>query len=80
MQSLMIDWQSADATKSPLTKHTSKGGLENMILNNPGNFDIFKLFYHTQAVERSIKLVTEASFSVCGKEARDGAMTLLFKV
>ena len=31
-----------------------------------------KLPCHTQAVERCIKLVTEASIAVCGAAARDG--------
>lgn len=34
--------------------------------------DIVKLPCHTQAVERHIKLVTEASSHVCGETARDG--------
>jgi len=27
---------------------------------------------HTQSVERSVKLVTDASIAVCGESARDG--------
>ncbi|KAJ8896749.1 hypothetical protein PR048_002094 [Dryococelus australis] len=34
--------------------------------------DIKKLPCHTQAVERCVKLVTEASTKVCGHEVRDG--------
>ncbi|KAG5896174.1 hypothetical protein JTB14_016949 [Gonioctena quinquepunctata] len=29
---------------------------------------------HTQAVERAVKIVTEASAAVCGSENRDGVM------
>ncbi|KAK4880464.1 hypothetical protein RN001_008610 [Aquatica leii] len=68
----MIDWQSSEVTKSPLIKHISIEDLENMILDVPDNISILKLPCHTQAVERCIKMVTEASSSVCSNEARDG--------
>ncbi|ESN92944.1 hypothetical protein HELRODRAFT_165085 [Helobdella robusta] len=46
--------------------------LEQMIMDIPNNIEFLKLPCHTQAVERMIKLVTEASLSVCGEKARDG--------
>ncbi|KAK4871690.1 hypothetical protein RN001_015814 [Aquatica leii] len=39
---------------------------------NTKEIEILKFPCHTQAVERCIKLVTEASSLVCGAEARDG--------
>ncbi|KAK4873060.1 hypothetical protein RN001_015089 [Aquatica leii] len=45
----------------------------NLVYNNvPEEIEILKFPCHTQAVERCIKLVTEASSLVCGAEARDG--------
>ncbi|GBN03242.1 hypothetical protein AVEN_229021-1 [Araneus ventricosus] len=41
--------------------------------------DIQKFPCHTQAVERCIKLVTEASNKVCGREARDGSIRATLK-
>lgn len=35
-------------------------------------FDIMQVPSHTQAVERCVKIVTEASDAVCGEEKRDG--------
>ncbi|KAK4875539.1 hypothetical protein RN001_011961 [Aquatica leii] len=42
-----------------------------MIAKVPEEIEILKFPCHTQAVERCIKLVTEASSLVCGAEARD---------
>jgi hypothetical protein len=36
------------------------------------HWNLKKLPCHTQAVERCVKLVTEASAAVCGTAARDG--------
>ncbi|GBN17975.1 hypothetical protein AVEN_161558-1 [Araneus ventricosus] len=41
--------------------------------------EIQKFPCHTQAVERCIKLVTEASNKVCGHEARDGYIRATLK-
>uniref|UniRef100_A0A8D9FIZ4 Uncharacterized protein n=1 Tax=Cacopsylla melanoneura TaxID=428564 RepID=A0A8D9FIZ4_9HEMI len=41
-------------------------------IESKAEFEALKLPYHTQAVERGIKLVTEASVAVCGEVARDG--------
>ncbi|KAK4874453.1 hypothetical protein RN001_013813 [Aquatica leii] len=59
-------------------KYVRKVGLRRILKcrrrasNVPDNISILKLPCHTQAVERCIRLVTEASSSVCGNEARDG--------
>ena len=36
------------------------------------NYSFSKIPCHTQAVERLVKLVTEASKAVCGRKSRDG--------
>lgn len=41
-------------------------------IKSKAEFEALKLPCHTQAVERGIKLVTEASVAVCGEVARDG--------
>lgn len=35
-------------------------------------FDLMSLPCHTQSVERCVKVVTEASMAICGKERRNG--------
>ena len=41
-------------------------------IKEKGKLNVQRFPCHTQVVERLIKLVTEASSSVCGEEARDG--------
>lgn len=41
------------------------------ILDHDIGFDLMKIPLHTQAVERSVKVVTEASRHVCGEDKRD---------
>ncbi len=43
-----------------------------MILDVPDEIHIFRYPCHLQAVERCVKLVTEATAAVCGNESRDG--------
>lgn len=69
--STMIDWQSSNVTEPPLTTSLSDEVIEDMIRNKV-RYTCQKFPCHTQAVERSIKLITEASFSVVGSENRDG--------
>ncbi|CAG9826901.1 unnamed protein product [Diabrotica balteata] len=70
----MIDRQSTTITEPLLTKCISNEELEEMILDIPAEIEILKYPCHTQAVERCIKLVTEASVTVCGNTARDEFM------
>lgn len=70
----LIDWQSEEVTEPPLTKSISEAVLRNMIVNIPETIEILSFPCHTQAVERHIKMVTEASTSVCGNTARDGVI------
>ena len=66
----MIDWTSTRAIfEPPLTKHLTNDELQKCI-----DVPLEVPFYpcHTQAVERAVKMVTEASASVIGEEERDG--------
>lgn len=67
----MIEWQD-DITEPPLTKDISETQLEELIKSQEAYQGLTDLPCHTQAVERLIKLVTEASEKVCGEERRDG--------
>ena len=65
----MIDWETSLKTEPPITKHLSEEILLNSVctpINIPG------YACHTQAVERTILLVTKASSLVTGEEARHG--------
>ena len=67
----LINWQSCVITEPPMTLKYSDGDLQNIITNKIiPNFEKFPC--HTQAVERCVKLVTEASQKVCGETSREG--------
>lgn len=68
----LINWQSVVVTEPPITKKFSTDELKEMIANVPDQMSLLNVPCHSQAVERCVKLVTEASSSVCGQEARDG--------
>ena len=65
----MIDWNKANLTEPPLTKMLSDDEIKSF---DEIPFEVPKYPCHTQAVERAIRLVSEASTSVVGFEARDG--------
>lgn len=58
----LINWQS-DVTEPPLTKTIPEAELRQMIGNIPNTIEILNFPCHTQAVERHIQLVTDASTS-----------------
>ena len=69
----MIQWNVCNVTPPPLLRNVLDKEIEEMIKTGRPLISDFNRFpCHTQAVERCIKLVTEASQSVCGTEARDG--------
>jgi len=69
----MIDWQNWDQTEPPITKGISEETLKQMVLDGaPEVLEFPKFPCHTQSVERHVKLVTEASSTVCGEAKRDG--------
>lgn len=72
----LIDWTKVNITEPPLTKDLSLTELQT-IVNLGSSADvsqspIFRLPCHTQSVERTVKLVTEASQRVADEVRRDG--------
>ena len=65
----LIDWTKEDIYEPIFTCDKSKEELEEMI-DSLIDAPYFPL--HTQSTEQAVKLVTEASASVCGFEGRDG--------
>ena len=64
----LIDLDGADVSEPPATLHLSTEQLQNMYTSKLE----LELPCHNQAVERHVKVVTEASMMVCGFERRDG--------
>lgn len=69
----LINWQDYKITEPPLTMRYSEHELKEIIalgcVTEDGTIMQFPNFpCHTQAVERCVKLVTEASSAVCGPE------------
>lgn len=69
----MIQWNACNVTPPPLLKNVTDEEIGELIKTGRPLMSDFNMFpCHTQTVERCVKLVTEASQSVCGTEARDG--------
>lgn len=70
----MIDWNTASLSPPPLLRRLTDQEIWSKIQSgekaDEWNFNKFPC--HTQAVERCVKLVTEASQKVVGSDARDG--------
>lgn len=69
----LINWSECTITEPPLTMGISDTELANLIKKEdvlPISFGKFPC--HTQAVEKCLKLVTEAASKVCCEEARNG--------
>lgn len=68
----LIDWQQ-NFFDPPILRHITNKGI-NEVIESQGdeNLIFLKLPCHTQAVERSVKIVTEASMSLCDKNSREG--------
>lgn len=68
----LINWQN-QVTEPPILKQISTEELKFIIARGEDNkIDFWRLPYHTQAVERLVKTITEASRSLCSKSAREG--------
>ncbi|KAJ8962822.1 hypothetical protein NQ318_001222 [Aromia moschata] len=62
-----------NVTEPSLLAHLSTEDLQCIVSEYLGDKYLFsRLPCHTQAIERTVKLVTEAAFKVCGPEKRDG--------
>jgi len=69
----MIDWQSIALTEPPLIANVPDSLIIDMVRSGESQIVDFPRFpCHTQAVERCVKLVTQASAAVCGETSRDG--------
>ena len=65
----LIDWEKSKLTEPPLTLSLTEA---EVLAFKESPFDVPKYPCHTQAVERGIRLVSEASAAVIGPEARNG--------
>lgn len=69
----MIHWNELSVTSPPMFHRISDSTLLQMLHNKTTiSLEFSKFHCHTQAVERCVKLVTEASITVAGEKARDG--------
>lgn len=68
----VINWQEINFDPPILRNHTNEDLIQ--IIENKGDESLLfiRLPCHTQAVERSVKIVTEAAMSACDKKSRDG--------
>lgn len=70
----------SEVSSSPILEHVVTDDIKATIYN--ANADILKFHQfpcHTQAVERCIKVVTEASYLVIGQDARSGFIRTIIK-
>ena len=65
----LIDWETSQLSEPPFTLTLTN---EQMTSLKDSPLDVLAYPCHTQAVERAIRLVSEASSSVIGHEAREG--------
>lgn len=69
----MIDWAVCPISEPPIIKAMTDAELREFItLEATPTVSFPKFPCHTQAVERHVKLVTEAAKTVCGQKSRDG--------
>lgn len=71
----IVNWMNCDLSSPPLLAKVSDEEIKSYINSDSipnWNINYKKFPVHTQAVERCVKLVTEASGRVCGAEARNG--------
>ena len=72
----IINWQRTNLTEPPCTAHIPEEEIQSLIeIGDPIESELLNIPCHTQAVERSIKVVTEASSKVCGQMNRDAFET-----
>lgn len=68
----MIDWQYCGTTEPPITRSINNEGLKEIVETGILPKQFLSYSCHSQAVERSVKVVTEASGILAGTEACDG--------
>jgi len=69
----LVNWNNEDRCEPPMTKHLAEAELQDCVKNRNNQLvrSLPQFPCHTQATERHIRLVTEASAAVC-TEQRDG--------
>lgn len=68
----LISWQE-NITEPPILKSLPNEEIQLFVAQKgEGELPLLRLPCHTQAVERSVKIVTEASTTLCSKSAREG--------
>ncbi|GBN53513.1 hypothetical protein AVEN_269011-1 [Araneus ventricosus] len=76
----IINWNSCVVYPPPMLQDLSADDIKSLINSDTTPIREIENFpCRTQAVERCIKLVTEASNKVCGREARDGYIRATLK-
>ena len=69
----LINWQDTEITEPPLTANVPEADIRSFVKSDGQSTIEFERFpCHTQAVERCVKIVTEASLAVSGKVSHDG--------
>ena len=68
----LINWMDVIITVPPVFRYLSKEDITLLVTSDSKEVNFADFPCHTQAVERCVKLVTEASAEVCGENARDG--------
>ena len=68
----MIDWRKCKITEPPMTMNMPLEELKDFVEEyHEGDEPLFRFPAHTQAVERTVKLVTETPIQVCDDKAKD---------
>lgn len=76
----LIDWNVEKISSPPLLRRVTNEEIHSFIQSGDiPDWDVKKFPCHTQAVERCVKLVTEASLKVCGPQSRDGFIRATLK-
>lgn len=76
----LIDWTTCVLTPPPLLAKMPTTHISSLLKGKSlPVYEYLKFPCHTQAVERCVKLVTEAAGKVCGHESRDGYIRTTLK-
>jgi hypothetical protein len=68
----LIDWHQSVVTEPPMLRAVSNEDFRNILKEKISLLEIKEFPCHSQAVERAVKIVTDASASVVGQIERDG--------
>ena len=76
----LIDWNVAKLSSPPLLRRVTNEKIHSFVQSGDiPDWDVKKCPFHSQAVERCVKLVTEASLKVCDSQSRDGFIRTTLK-